>query len=331
MCCYTPGEGRPWSVAARNSSPNRHSSSELLLDESNFAQDNGRDPSTDSGRAWDVDHQIAQRHKAVDVDYDPNPPPNKQLGVILDTTSISTCLPEQDQGNNSSASHPPLVSAAHLNDWSSNNNWPVLGTDTPEGSLHEIRADLLAHRATESTNDEGSILSFPPLAKGVPSSTGECKFPKAAAENSRQPFHGKVYLSPSFHHTLLYGFDAGKPDLDRLDSNDSDMITNFLVPERVSVLPYCDLLETEVQIGLQDELLQNKGDIFYSLPTPIRIPTSLVPLPDMLLSVPANLLYFHHFMSKTAIVLAARYRFQNPFKDILVPCKLASLEHVAPS
>jgi hypothetical protein len=96
----------------------------------------------------------------------------------------------------------------------------------------------------------------------------------------------------------IYGYDHGLPDLDLPKNNDCDALG----------------LKNDVQV---DSPQQYSSDFYYSAPVPVTIPSSLMPVPSVLLENPMNLIYCHYFINYTANVLVTHQCPSNPFSTIL--------------
>ena len=122
---------------------------------------------------------------------------------------------------------------------------------------------------------------------------------------------------PTPHTAVLYGFDVGKPDLENRECDDSSFIIDFRPPEKVSALQYGRLVDKDSRLMYEKSGPNEQDGADCQRFPSIRIPASLVPLPDILLSSQLNLLYFHHFINSTANPIMAHKCSKNPFKHLL--------------
>lgn len=133
------------------------------------------------------------------------------------------------------------------------------------------------------------------------------------------PWLGASSSCASSSSTVLCGFDVGEPDYDTTETHDNSMIVDFRPPEKNYVIEYAGLVDKGRISDLDAEPSKPRRHNLHHKSRSIRIPTSLLPLPDILLSSPANLLYFHHFITSTAKTFVAHDCLQNPFKIIILP------------
>lgn len=150
----------------------------------------------------------------------------------------------------------------------------------------------------------------------------ETGFSSTPAGNKRPPAKPTITSSFSSHDTLLYGFDLGEPDTEISGEQSDTLILDFTPPERVSALDYQHFLDNSFHRGLNDDAYSLQRGCYYGRRgRNIYIPKSLLPLPDMLLSCPANLLYFHHFINNTARLLVAHDCSHNSFRSVIPRCE----------
>ena len=120
-----------------------------------------------------------------------------------------------------------------------------------------------------------------------------------------------------------FGFDQGRTDLDYPRNDDA----NALIPYSPNTLRQVDSdrfpspsyagSTNGFGFGLQPKSTRIDTQGYYAQAVPIRIPSSLLPLPELLRDNPMNLLYFHHFLNHTARILVPHDCADNPFRRIL--------------
>ncbi|KAF2663199.1 hypothetical protein BT63DRAFT_430630 [Microthyrium microscopicum] len=109
--------------------------------------------------------------------------------------------------------------------------------------------------------------------------------------------------------STFYGYDRGVQDLD-IGHNDDD---NAIVGSpAISTTATLEGLSNGQTVAMAFE----PGG-YYSKPVPIKIPNTLLPLPDQLTSNHMNLLYFHHFLNHTARILAPHDCPVNAYRTVL--------------
>ena len=114
-----------------------------------------------------------------------------------------------------------------------------------------------------------------------------------------------------------FGVDRGFPDLDMPANDDSralDIITPVLGQATFSGEQRRP--SGEFGFGLFGEDSSTTSNC-YAEPLHVKISTSLLPLPPLLLQNPMNLMYFHFFIEYTARILVPHDCPANPFKTVL--------------
>lgn len=144
---------------------------------------------------------------------------------------------------------------------------------------------------------------------------------QCASTEEQIPRRGSLHQRMvSYSETETYGQDRGNVDLDIPRNNDTMAISGMSPSEHSdfeSWLHDTDLGVPEFGFGLVSrETVLAKGG-YYASPVQIKIPRKLEPLPRTLSENPMNLLYFHHFLNHTAMILVPHDCPENPFKTIL--------------
>ena len=118
-------------------------------------------------------------------------------------------------------------------------------------------------------------------------------------------------------HLVPYGIDRGLPDMD-IPKNDDAHALDLISP----VLSMAELSsqnpDTPQEFGFG---FSSNKITYYSDSLPIKISRTLLPLPQLLLDNPMNLMYFHFFQEFTARILVPHDCPANPFKLILPQSK----------
>ena len=114
---------------------------------------------------------------------------------------------------------------------------------------------------------------------------------------------GGHVLSQSGTPSSYYGLDCGYPDFDTPFNHDDEALND--VNPSVNACP-----KSLHRNGAGMKLHQSKHEI------KVEISQEFEPLPD-LLKKPINLLYFHHFIDRTAKILVPHDCAGNPFRKIL--------------
>jgi hypothetical protein len=127
--------------------------------------------------------------------------------------------------------------------------------------------------------------------------------------------------------TKVFGIDRGEPDLD-IRTNNLDRepdIEEIQQDAMADAYPASNMRKALVPLNRNTLAFAPGG--YYAKPVQMRIPRSLLPLPDYLMSSRTNLLYFHHFLNHTARVLVPHDCTANPFRTIL-PCLSMDNHHL---
>lgn len=150
-----------------------------------------------------------------------------------------------------------------------------------------------------------SILSGPPVSYAR-------AYSPASAYSPRSP--------PRTQSSRVYGYDLGKPDLDK-PLND-DYACMLYTPQTETMD-----LDEGVDAGEESEpkCMAFGPEGYYEKPVPISLSRSLEPLPPLLRENPMNLLYFHHFINHTARILVPHDCEQNPFRRLFPKSTFSSL------
>ena len=130
---------------------------------------------------------------------------------------------------------------------------------------------------------------------------------------------------------VTYGTDRGLPDLD-IPRNDDVGVIDVVTPVLTNYRFHDGMgdLSTEFGFGLYASNDEEKAN-GYAEPISVNIPTSLEPLPPLLLENKMNLMYFHFFLEFTARILVPHDCPENPFKFILPQSKSHATDEFATS
>ena len=175
-----------------------------------------------------------------------------------------------------------------------------IGCEDTGHLAHEYAADTGQHRQDHWPNVFGS-----------------CD-PIALVSQGHQSFDD---IPPTSHalgeipRTQEYGFDCGI--IDPEISGDDD--TKMIFEDAGAARDYHARKQLELTSGGTDSQKR-----YYEIVVSINISKSFLPLSEILLSNPANLLYFHHFIDDTARLLVGHDCCSNPFRTILPHCESLS-------
>lgn len=290
MTCYSPAEGRPGFKVVKGSLPVIPGSSQLPSIETDITPGDGESES------HTLEFRSSSHASTEPVDHDLINRPSEAPHLL----SISLCSNQPSADRCWSAPHP---------------------NDVKVSSSVVSPSPILIDRASIGIgNTRPTRAMIPP----IPVSRGINLGSKLAFSFEREwsqmldPWLGASSSGASSSSTVLYGFDVGEPDYDTSETYDNSMIVNFRPPEKDYVIEYAGLVEKGRISDLDAEPSKPRRHTLHHKSRSIRIPTSLLPLPDILLSSPANLLYFHHFMTSTAKTFVAHDCLQNPFKIIIL-------------
>ena len=250
--------------------------------------------------------------------------PTLTAGIISENDGVASPPLQQDQNPSHSVplqilltpSFPPAQPSVDRESCA-NQSCPIVShSDYTETSPSPSPSPNLALSAIQIGPEELLAQPMLTLLQGVERGDLNLYVSRSTDKGKVQSLH--LDDSPSTLHTaVLYGFDVGKPDLENRECDDSNFITDFRPPERVSALQYGRLVDKDSRLLYgKSGPNEQEGTDCQRLPS-IRIPASLIPLPDILLSSQVNLLYFHHFINSTANLIMAQKCSKNPFKLLL--------------
>ncbi|KAI9891775.1 MAG: hypothetical protein M1814_002339 [Vezdaea aestivalis] len=178
--------------------------------------------------------------------------------------------------------------------------------------------------AGSSTASDEHTRSPPlPSMSGGPTPDRRFSVESLLSSPSELPY-GRRY-STHVESTKTFGFDVGDRDLDIPVNDDQNAVTANVMPSTIHDANLDMVLYTPVNslyppfstIATKDYDKTFEKSIYYARPVAIKIPTSLGPLPDLLMDNPMNLLYFHHFLNHTARILSPHDCLENPYKALL--------------
>ena len=290
-----------------------------------------------SGSTTEVTSPDLQSETGQSFRHSGMPPPFNT--DVFGKGSAMSSIHRPKRSRHGSASDVPFRTSTPDNYFSRQHHASMPGTSNPQSSgsmksppegLRSTLSDSFLSKegfpltpSASSVNSEDYILS--PSARESPLMPPYLSDPRRLSVNSlliqeeenaktRATDTGKQKNEDQF---VSYGITKGLPDLDIPKNDDahaldqvSPILTNAEVDSQDRDAP------PEFGFGLSSNKIT-----YYSDHVPVKLSRTLLPLPQLLLDNPMNLMYFHFFQEFTARILVPHDCPANPFKLILPQSK----------